>query len=172
LENNDNMKLCRPEKKYAKQIYKLVQSTKILDLNSEYLYLLQTTHFRDYCSIALHKEKVVGFVSGYCLPNRDDSLFIWQVAVDDNFRGKGLAKNLMIDILSREENLSLKYIHTTISPSNKSSIKAFERFANELETNIVLQDFIEKDDFINQHEEEVLSEIGPFNLKGKSNANI
>jgi L-2,4-diaminobutyric acid acetyltransferase len=35
-----------PEKNDAKQIYDLVKKSKVLDLNSHYLYLLQTTHLK------------------------------------------------------------------------------------------------------------------------------
>ena len=83
-----------PEKIDAKQIYDLVKKSKVLDLNSHYLYLLQTTHFKNSCSVALFENQIVGFVSGYYLPNENDTLFIWQVAVDENHRGKNLALNL------------------------------------------------------------------------------
>ena len=39
----------------AKQIYDLVKK-KVLDLNSHYLYLLQTTHFKNSCSVALFEK--------------------------------------------------------------------------------------------------------------------
>ena len=76
-----------PRKNDASEIYNLVKNSKVLDLNSEYLYLLQSTHFIDTCSVAICDEEVVGFVSGYKLPNNQNTLFIWQVAVDEKFRG-------------------------------------------------------------------------------------
>ena len=160
-----------PEKNFSKKIFKLIKDTKILDLNSEYLYLLQTTHFKNTCSVATLEDEVVGFVSGYRHPEKPNTLFIWQVAVDERFRGQGLANKLMFNILKRKENLDLNYIHTTVSPSNKASIKAFEKFAIKLNTKMEEKDFFIKEDFINQHEEEVLYEIGPFKLKEK-NENI
>ncbi len=155
----------KPGKYFSKSIFKLVKDTKILDVNSEYLYLLQTIHFRDTCSIAVINDEVVGFVSGYKIPESAETLFIWQMAVDEKVRGQGLAKKLMKNILTREENSDIKYIHTTVSPSNKSSVRAFEKLAEELNTGMKAMSFFEKDDFINQHEEEVLYEIGPFKLK-------
>ncbi len=155
----------KPGKYFSKSIFKLVKDTKILDVNSEYLYLLQTIHFRDTCSIAVINDEVVGFVSGYKIPESAETLFIWQMAVDEKVRGQGLAKKLMKNILTREEYSDIKYIHTTVSPSNKSSVRAFEKLAEELNTGMKAMSFFEKDDFINQHEEEVLYEIGPFKLK-------
>jgi len=156
-----------PKKEDGKKIYKLVEESKVLDLNSEYLYLLQTTHFENTCSVAIHNDEVIGFVSGYILPQRDDTLFIWQVAVDGRFRGNDLAKKLLMNIIKRKENLNLQYINTTVSPSNSSSIRVFEKLTKELKTKIVNKSFFEKEDFTDAHEEEVLYEIGPFKLKEK-----
>ena len=166
-----SISIREPIKSDAKYIYQLVKDTNVLDVNSEYLYLLQTTHFREFCSVALLEDEIVGFTSGYLIPNKEDTLFIWQVAVDERFRGQGLANKLMFNILKRKENLDLNYIHTTVSPSNKASIKAFEKFAIKLNTKMEEKNFFIKEDFINQHEEEVLYEIGPFKLKEK-NENI
>lgn len=159
--------LKKPNKKYAIDIYKLVHKSKVLDLNSEYLYLLQSTHFVDTCSIAVIDDTVVGFVSGYLLPEKANTLFIWQVAVDESIRGQGLAKKLIMNILERSDNRDLNYIHTTVSPTNKSSVRVFEKLTKELSTNMISKNFFEKKDFINQHEEEVLYEIGPFSVQEK-----
>jgi len=156
-----------PKKEDGKKIYKLVDNSKVLDLNSEYLYLLQSTHFENTCSVALSGDDVIGFVSGYRLPQRPNTLFIWQVAVDEKFRGNNLAKILLMNIIKRKENIDLEFINTTVSPSNNSSIRVFEKLSKELKTQIVNKSFFEKEDFNNSHEEEVLYEIGPFKLKEK-----
>jgi L-2,4-diaminobutyric acid acetyltransferase len=72
-----------------------------------------------------------------------------------------------MNIIKRKENLDLQYINTTVSPSNNSSIRVFEKLATELKTKIISKSFFEKEDFINAHEEETLYEIGPFKLKEK-----
>ena len=161
---NNKINICKPSKEQGKKIYKLVQDTKVLDVNSEYLYLLQTTHFSDICSVATYEDKVIGFVSGYMIPNEPNTLFIWQVAVDSDFRGNDLARRLIMDIIQRKE-LNVNFLHTTVSPSNNSSIRVFEKVASHYETKMEKADFFEISDFTNQHEEEVLYKIGPFNKK-------
>jgi L-2,4-diaminobutyric acid acetyltransferase len=111
--------------------------------------------------VAVHGDKIVGFVSGYMIPNEKDTLFIWQVAVDENYRGNDLARRLILDIVQREE-LGIDFLHTTVSPSNSSSIRVFEKVANHYETKMESVKFFEEGDFNNQHEEEVLYKIGPF----------
>lgn len=156
-----NIILRKPRKEDGKKIHKLVESTKVLDVNSEYLYLLQSTHFQDLCSVATYEDKVIGFVSGYMIPNEADTLFIWQVAVDDNFRGNDLARRLIMEIINRKE-LGINYLHTTVSPSNNASIRVFEKVAKHFDTKMDSFEFFVAEDFEHQHEEEVLYKIGPF----------
>ena len=159
--------ILQPENKHAKLIYQLVKESKVLDVNSEYLYLLQTTHFKKSCAIAVLNKEVVGFASGYLLPENPNILFIWQVAVSEKLRGQDLAKKMILSILKREENRKINYIRTTVSPSNNSSLRVFEKIARKLSSNLKSKLFFEKSDFINQHEDEVLYEIGPFKIKEK-----
>src|SRR5690606_41246864 len=70
----------------------LVKRCPPLDTNSVYCNLLQCTDFSATSIAAEHTDgELVGFISGYCPPSRPDTLFIWQVAVDDRMRGQGLA---------------------------------------------------------------------------------
>lgn len=165
--NKIEIKLGKPTKKYSKEIFNIVKRSKLLDVNSEYLYLLQSTHFSNTCSIALCDDKVIGFVSGYVLPKSPNILFIWQVAVDDDFRGNDLARKLILNILKREENINIEYINTTVSPSNLASQNVFKKVSTSLNTNMTSENFFEKNDFNEGHEEEVLYTIGPFKLKEK-----
>lgn len=154
--------LRKPKKSDAKQIFKLVDGTNVLDLNSEYLYLLQTTYFKDTCAVALVEDEVIGFVSGYIDPRDKNVLFIWQVGVNSKYRGRSVAKNLIIHILDSISTQGIKYIHTTISPSNSSSQRVFEKLANEFNADIQKESFFELEDFIDAHEEEILYKIGPL----------
>ncbi|MGM0519516.1 MAG: diaminobutyrate acetyltransferase [Campylobacterota bacterium] len=157
----DDIKIRKPQKQDGKRIHKLVESTKVLDVNSEYLYLLQSTHFQDICSVATYEDEVIGFVSGYMIPNEPNTLFIWQVAVDDRFRGNDLARRLIMHIVQREE-LGINHLHTTVSPSNNASIRVFEKVASHFDTTMDSCEFFTTSDFRDQHEEEVLYKIGPF----------
>lgn len=124
-----------PQKKDAKQIVNLVKTGGTLDINSEYLYLLQSTHFNETCSVAVYEDEIVGFVSGYLVPNEQDKLFIWQVAVSNKFRGQNLAMRIILDIYNRNNSKNkINYILSTVSPSNKSSQRVFEKIAKNFNT--------------------------------------
>ena len=152
-----------PQKKDAKQIVNLIKTGGTLDINSEYLYLLQSTHFSETCSVAVYEDEIIGFVSGYIVPNEDDQLFIWQVAVSNKFRGQNLAMRIILDIYNRNNSKKeIKYISSTVTPSNKSSQRVFEKIATNFKTKIENEILFSLDDFINAKEEEVQYLIGPI----------
>ena len=154
-----SISIREPIKSDAKYIYQLVKDTNVLDVNSEYLYLLQTTHFREFCSVALLEDEIVGFTSGYLIPNKEDTLFIWQVAVDSKARGQGVAGKMIMGILQRESAKNVKTIHTTISPSNSSSQKLFEKLSQNYGVSFEKETMFEISDFNDAHEDEVLYKI-------------
>lgn len=159
----------KPKKSQTKEIIKLVKDTKILDVNSEYLYYLQTIHFNKFCCVAVDenkKNRVIGFVSAYLIPD-ENSLFIWQVAVNEKYRGLGLAQKMILNIANRKAMKKINYIKTTVSPSNQSSIRVFEKVANELNTKIKKHKFLKMKDFTNSHEDEPMYVIGSINKKDK-----
>uniref|UniRef100_UPI004047B66E diaminobutyrate acetyltransferase n=1 Tax=Aliarcobacter sp. TaxID=2321116 RepID=UPI004047B66E len=161
---NSSFLFRKPQKKDAKEIYQLIQSVGTLDLNSQYLYLLQSTHFQETCSVAIYNDEIVGFVSGYIIPNQEGKLFIWQVAVSNKVRGQNLAMKIIMDIFNRNNsNNNIKYILSTVSPSNKASQRVFEKVANHFDTNIKNETLFSLDDFIDSHEIEVQYTIGPIN---------
>lgn len=154
--------LRKPRKEDAKSIFTLVKNSKVLDVNSEYLYLLQCTHFKESCCVATVKDEVVGFISGYILPQDPKSLFIWQVVVDEKMRGQNVANKILKAILSFDNMKEINYIHTTVSPSNKPSQRVFEKLAESFNTTFKNSTMFAKEDFIHGHEDEVLYEIGPL----------
>jgi L-2,4-diaminobutyric acid acetyltransferase len=149
----------KPIKKDAKHVFNLVKDTKVLDVNSEYLYLLQCTHFQNYCSVAQYEDDIVGFVSAYLHPEQKDVLFVWQVGVDKNYRGNNIAQNLILDLLQREWANNINYVYTTISPSNTSSQRVFEKLSLKYGLGFETQTMFEVADFNDAHEDEVLYKI-------------
>ncbi|MBN2077851.1 MAG: diaminobutyrate acetyltransferase [Spirochaetes bacterium] len=144
-------------------VHRLIRATEPLDLNSLYCYLIICDHFSDTSIVAMHAGRVVGFISAYVLPKRPDTLFIWQVAVDSTMRRRGLAMKMAEGILARECAAGLRYIETTVSPSNTASSRFFETLASRLGTAITKDTYITESMFGGEtHEAETLYRIGPF----------
>ncbi|GAA6135966.1 diaminobutyrate acetyltransferase [Oceaniserpentilla sp. 4NH20-0058] len=144
-------------------VHKLVQSCPPLDTNSAYCNLLQCTHFADTSVAAVLDEQLVGFISGYILPARPDTLFIWQVAVSDQTRGQGLASKMIQHILQRANCEQVAFIETTITESNEASWALFGSMARKLEATLERSEMFEKQaHFHGEHDSEMLVRIGPF----------
>jgi len=136
-------------------IYQLVANCPPLDLNSSYLYFLQSSHFADSCMLAELNGEIVGFVSAYRRPDNLQNLFIWQVAVSSSVRGKGLAKRLVTELLKKQmlSHIALTAVSCTIAPSNAASQALFKSIAKQYRLNLDVTDFILAKHFSGQEHE-------------------
>lgn len=145
-------------------MFELVEQCTPLDPNSIYCNLLQCTHFSDTSVAAVMDDELVSFTSGYPLPGRSDTLFLWQIAVGEKARGKGLATRMIMDILSRPRCRDVRYIETSITRGNEASWALFRKIAKlldagEFDTSVM---FDRNTHFAGQHDTEILVRIGPF----------
>ncbi len=144
-------------------VNRLIASCPPLDTNSAYCNFLQCLHFSDTCAIAEKEGRIVGFVSGYRAPANPEVLFIWQVAVSEEARGKALAQRLLHDILSRSELSDIRYLHTTISPDNAASWAVFQRLADQRQARCERSLLMSREQhFDGEHDDEMLLSIGPL----------
>lgn len=150
-------------------MHALVERCKPLDLNSRYCYLILCEHFASTCVVAECDGEVIAFMTAYILPQRRDTLFIWQIAVDAGFRGHGIAKRLLGHLLGRQITKKIRYIEATVNPSNQASRALFAATArecsSELHTSVLFDAglFGEGD-----HEREDLLRVGPVDPVSKT----
>lgn len=121
--------LRKPVAEDGAEIWKLVRACRPLDENSMYCNMLQCDHFADTCVVAEISGEVVGWVSAYVMPNDPDTLFVWQVAVSDRARGRGLGALMLAGILNRPECTDITRLQTTITADNDASWALFRKFA-------------------------------------------
>jgi len=158
----------QPEIADAASIESLIKASPPLDLNSLYCYLMLCAHFSRTSVVACDADAVCGFISAYLRPGEQDTLFVWQVVVDKKYRGKGIAGSMLSSILNRTYLPSLRYLETTVSPSNIPSKALFSSLAVSLGAPLAQSVLFSAADFGDQrHEEEVLFRIGPFDLSSK-----
>ena len=159
--------LREPQDDEGYWVHKLISECPPLDTNSMYCNLLQCAHFSNTSVIAVDEtgDEAFGFVSGYLKPAQPYTLFIWQVAVSEAARGQGLARNMIMHILSRSALASVTHIETTITDDNPGSWALFERVAKALNAPLQRSVYFAKDvHFKGTHDTENLVRIGPFNL--------
>ncbi len=151
----------KPTSADGSAVHTLISQCPPLDINSLYCNLLQCTDFAETSIVAEDAQgEVVGFISGYIPAQRLDTLFVWQVALSSKCRGQGVASQMLTRLFHRNENL--RFMETTISPSNGASQKLFERFFKahhmHFETSVL---FARDVHFDGEHEDEVLYRAGP-----------
>lgn len=160
-----------PETADGARIWTLVHDAGVLDLNSSYCYLLLCAHHADTCVLAEHEGELLGFVTGYRPPKQPDTYFLWQVGVDQGARGLGLATKMALSILSREACADVRYLETTVTPSNTPSQELFQSIARRLDTECHRHPFFDASMFPDSgHEPEELYRIGPFTRESVLNA--
>jgi L-2,4-diaminobutyric acid acetyltransferase len=157
------VKVHKPSAEDGAAVHDLIARCKPLDENSLYCNLLHCSHFASTSAIAKIGDKVVGFVSGYLLPDAPSTLFIWQVAVAPEGRGQGLAKRLMMDILSRPVCEGVSELHTTITGDNAASQGVFTSLAESLGADVSRKVMFDRHRHLGgDHASEYLWAIGPF----------
>ncbi len=144
-------------------VFQLIERCPPLDMNSSYCNFLQCSHFASTSVVAERDGNIVGAISGYVLPERPDTLFVWQVAVSEKARGIGLASHMLNHVLARASTRHVHYIETSITEDNLASRALFKRLADSLSAELTVSDWIDKDShFLGQHDSEPLVRIGPF----------
>lgn len=163
VEQKENLLFRVPTEDDGKSIWQLIKDTGVLDLNSSYSYLMWSKFFDDTSVIVEENSHVVGFISGFIQPKSPTTLFIWQVAVDEIARGKGLASRMLQSVLHRETCRNIRYLEATVSPSNTASQALFRKLARDLNTSCTVTECFDEFQFPGTgHEEELLFTIGPF----------
>lgn len=143
----------------------MARDSQTLDLNSPYMYLLGASHFAETSVIARVNDRAAGFVWGYRRPDAPDTVFVWQVAVDPAYRGRGIARGMLTALTDRLRPRGCRYLEASVTPGNRASAALFTSFAHAagaaLENRTVL---FSATDFPagETHEPEVLFRIGPI----------
>lgn len=153
----------KPTKTDGANIRELIKSVRTLDLNSAYSYLMLCEFFPDTCVVAEEDQQIIGFVSAFCPPSSRNTIFVWQVAVHESYRGKGLGRKLLQELLKRKYCENIHNLEATISPSNLPSQSLFKGLAKHLNCSCNITECFSEDLFPEPgHEAEQMYRIGPF----------
>ncbi|MFJ4836549.1 diaminobutyrate acetyltransferase [Streptomyces sp. NPDC088746] len=159
------LRIDTPRVEDGAAIWRIARDSEVLDLNSSYSYLLWCRDFAATSVVARDENgDPIAFVTGYIRPDRPETLVVWQVAVDQAHRGKGLAATLLDALTSRvASDQGLASVETTVTPDNTASDRLFTSFAQRhdvpLEREVLFEGALFPE---GSHLPEVLYRIGPF----------
>jgi L-2,4-diaminobutyric acid acetyltransferase len=146
-------------------LWRLVQSTGTLELNSSYFYLTFAEFFGETCLLAEANSEVVGAVIAFRPPQQNDVLFVWQIGVAPHARRQGLGKRMLRELLQLPGCGGVRFLQATITPDNEASHRTFQSLAQELNVPCRRTEFFTADLFPEGHEAEEMVSIGPLPAK-------
>ena len=126
-------------------VWDLIRKSGPLDENSMYCNLVQCDHFADTCVIAELDGEIVGWISAFIPPDETNTLFVWQVAVGESARGRGVAKKMLNELLGRPLCADIEQLKTTITADNDASWALFNSFAENMDAELAHEPHYEED---------------------------
>src|SRR3546814_2092279 len=72
-----------------------------LDLNSPYAYVMWGDYHAATSVVATLDDAVVGYITGFRVPDAPGRVFVWQIAVDEHQRGHGIGGRMPDDLVRR-----------------------------------------------------------------------
>ncbi len=144
------------------ELWRLARESGELDLNSPYCYLLWCRDFGQTSVVARDGRTVIGFVTGLVRPEATDTLFVWQVAVDRAYRGRGIGRGMLNGLTARAARFGCRYLEATVSPGNEPSARMFTSFARAHAAPLAWSEGFDAAMFPDRHEREDLLRIGPL----------
>lgn len=164
VESDSTERIIVPGSDHAAEMWRIARDSVALDVNPSYAYLVYCRDFSKTTRVAMVDGKTVGYVMGHIRPEKPRHLFVWQIAVDDSHRGRGLAGQLLDTLfgdLAASEGVHS--IETTITDDNTASQKLFASFARRWQkAPMTVDSLFETQHFPDSHDAEQLYEIGPI----------
>jgi L-2,4-diaminobutyric acid acetyltransferase len=167
----EGLKLDQPRPEDGAALWRIARDSEVLDLNSSYSYLMWC---RDHAGTSIvardARGEVAGFITGYLRPSQPRTLFVWQVAVDQGQRGRGLAAAMLDALVARTAGEhGVAAVETTVTPGNAPSNRLFASFARRHDVPLRREVLFGAELFPESgHEPEVCYRFGP--LSGPRNA--
>lgn len=146
----------------GREMWRFVREAGVLELNQSYAYILMCQHFGNTCLVAETDEKMVGFVLAYVPPRQPDTVFVWQIGVARDVRGRGVGLHLLRHLLALDGCRNVQYLEASVTPSNKPSQNLFRAFARKWGVSCRKLPFFPSEFFPEAHEPEFLYRVGPL----------
>ena len=100
-----------------------------------YIYWIMCEYFPSLCFVAKEDDAIIGFVCSLHSTEKN-SIFIWQLAVDNAYRQIGVAKLLCEKIINYSRSYGLNSIQMTINSENVASVTFFSSLARQYGTSL------------------------------------
>ena len=109
------------------------------------------------CSVAEIDGHVVGFATGFMMPDEKRGLFLWQTGLHPDYQGKGIGSKLETFLI---DTIKPNYLKFTVEASNGAANRTAQKKAEYMELPWNNPGAISSDDLGGNHEAEVIYYVG------------
>ncbi|MDT7886996.1 MAG: ribosomal protein S18-alanine N-acetyltransferase [Thermoproteota archaeon] len=96
---------------------------------SKHLIIELLLSYPEFFLVAEHKGKILGYISATL---ENDHCHIYSIAVLPEFRNKGIATNLMKELLNKAKEKGIKKVVLEVKTNNLEAIKLYKKFNFEI----------------------------------------
>ena len=143
-------------------VWRLLARTGGLERNTCYAYVLLFSDFGETCIVAEQDGELLGFVLAYRPPARREELFVWQIGVAPEARGRGLGTRMLEPALPQPACSDVGYLTATVSPDNEASRRMFAAVARRRGVSFSITSRFGAALFADPHLDEDQVRIGPL----------
>ena len=113
------------------KIRRFVRECEPLELHTPFTYWTLFNYFSNLCFLIAEDDMVIGFVSGIRSSLDQNVVYLWQIGVSKNSRGKNYASVLIDAFTKAVRAIECNKIQVSISPENKTSYNVFLKYVKE-----------------------------------------
>ena len=143
-------------------MYTLAMNSEKVDPLSQYGYLLFTQHFKETTAVAEKDGQVVGYLFGYIMPKKQDTLFLWQMEIHQSCQKLGLSLALAREIIERPFCDKIQYICGTVEEGNVPSRAFLKGLGRSYGCELQEKPFFLDEHFAFPHDDEPMIYMGPI----------
>ncbi|MEN6379478.1 MAG: GNAT family N-acetyltransferase [Methanofastidiosum sp.] len=113
----------------VENVRKFVNACKPLELHTPFTYWTLFNYFSNLCFLMIEGEELIGFISGIRSSLDKDVVYLWQIGISKEQRGKNYALLLIDHFIKAVIDMDCNKIQVSISPENQASYNTFVKYA-------------------------------------------
>jgi len=113
------------------RVRRFVDLCKPLELHTPFTYWTLFNYFSNLCFLMMEGEELIGFISGIRSSLDKDVVYLWQIGISKEQRGKNYASLLIDHFIKAVIGMDCNKIQVSISPENQASYNTFVKYAKE-----------------------------------------
>ena len=125
--NHHNMKIRTARPEDAGEIHGFIGKIEGLVQHPGHFYSIMARYFGDSFFLMEEDSRIIGLVWGFISQMDTDTLFLWQIGVAGEYRGKGVSYRLLDRFISYAREKGCMRVRATVETGNFASWKMFEK---------------------------------------------